>query len=170
MSERMRIVAAAVGCGLLVVLVGGWASPVEGADCLIARVPNDFVLPDGSKHGPSKLRICRSQMLNPAVELDQISVDGDPVGIFQAKTLESDGDEVLRPVFYFAAGADTWKLVGLAEPSPARDRSPRSVLFADARRVKPRIRSEWRISDAGAVPGRLQASDESLVVVVCEGR
>ena len=128
---------------LLVVSMAAWGVAEAADSCLLARVPQSFVLPDGSVHEPGTLRVCRDRALNPAIELDEITIGGNKVGVFQAKHTATEARDVFRPVFYFASNGEEWKLLGLATPAAENGGAVRSIVFMDAREGGPTIRTEW---------------------------
>lgn len=151
MNQSSRRIAYAMGILVVAVMLAVLAAPAAAAaeSCLVAHVPRDFVLPDGSSHPAGPLRVCLERNLNPSVELQKISVDGSPVGLFQSKAFTAENSDVLRPVFYFGRteGSDEWALLGLAEPAKIRGDSSKSIRFARSGTARQEKRTESRVAE-----------------------
>lgn len=143
MNNPKRRIVTLMAIAIALLMLGMWASPAGARSCLVAQVPQEFALPDGSIHPAGPLRICNDIRLNPVVELQEISVSGSVVGLFQGKTFETEEQEIVRPLLYFLqTDGEELVLVAMAQPSPHRGGRPTTLLFADG------------LGNAGEVAGR----------------
>jgi hypothetical protein len=74
------------------------------------------VLPDGSVHPAATIRICLERKMSPVAGLHEISVGGQPVGVYLSRLGESEGlTHDGRPLMVFTrAQDDRWILEAYA--------------------------------------------------------
>lgn len=110
--------AKASGAALLVLLLGsslGWAG--GAGRCATVELPRPVILPDGSLHDATTLRICHRSRLSPVAGVHEISVDGMQQGMAQSYVGSSEGPAERHPVVVFQpTTSGAYRLVGYAWP------------------------------------------------------
>lgn len=103
----------------LALAAGGNTGASTGRRCVIAWVPSNVVLPDGSVHSPGLLRLCNTHVLSPASTLHELTMDGAPVGLLAGRAYRTEGGGPLeRPVIFFCREkTGDLRLVGYVVPT-----------------------------------------------------
>jgi hypothetical protein len=103
--------------GVVVLLVSVPAEAQYRGKCATADTPWPVVLPDGSVHDGSRLKVCLRHSLNPVTGLHEINIDRHSFGRFMSRIGESEGRTEDTPVLVFHRNAlGQHRLVGYAWP------------------------------------------------------
>ena len=152
-SNRMLRIAAPLVAVLLGGLLGG--TPVQATGrgtCVRAELPWPVVLPDGTRHAAGLLRICYDRSYTPVAGLHRTFVDGDFVGMFISRRVQSEGPVPNQaPFMLFRRDVDErWRLQGYALPDGTGLVSYRLTDTSKSRRGGAR-EQRW-VSDSGPPP------------------
>ena len=128
----------------VILLSGGAAVAGESGRCFTAEVAAMIVLPDGSLHGPGKLKFCVTRMHSPVEALHHTSVDGRAIGLFRSRVGSSEGlGGEPTPFFVFARRIDgILELQGFAHPTRYGKLTTYRV---DLKRA--RVTTRWRLAE-----------------------
>jgi hypothetical protein len=103
--------------------------------CVAARVPEAYVLPDGSVHEPGKLSLCLAKNLSPVTGLHRVAVEGHTLGLARSHRSLAESRDVKEPLVLFRRRDGRLELIGYVvqvdrktwsysladpEPQPAR--------------------------------------------------
>ena len=133
--------AKATGAALIILLLGSsWAWAGGSGRCATVQLPRPVVLPDGSLHSATTLRICHRSRLSPVAGVHEISVDGMAQGMAQSYVGRSEGPAERHPVMVFQpTTSGAYRLVGYAWP----DRSNmQTYLLAGLNRSSAQLRAD----------------------------
>ena len=114
--------------------------------CVTARVPEAYVLPDGSEHEAGKLSLCLSETLSPVTGLHRMSVEGHTLGLARSRRSLAESRDVTDPLVLFRRRGGRLELVGyvvridrktwsyaLADPEP--EPAPGDLVAVLGRRI-----------------------------------
>lgn len=111
----------------LVVITLGIVSAVSGVQaqdrgaCVVAHVPEAYVLPDGSEHAAGALSLCLTQALTPVTGIHRVAVDGHALGMARSRRSLAEDRNIADPVVLFRRiGGGSLELVGYAVPIGGR--------------------------------------------------
>jgi hypothetical protein len=110
MTRRTEPIGISVlACGGLILAalaLPGMTPAQETGRCYKADVPAPMILPDGSEHGPGRLKLCLIGK-GPVDGLHKTYVDGIPIGEFRSRRGTSEGrGEAVEAFFVFLRGVD----------------------------------------------------------------
>ena len=103
--------------------------------CVTARIPEAYVLPDGSRHEPGRLSLCLTENLSPVTGLHRVAVEGHTLGLARSHRTLAESRDVTEPLVLFRRRDGHLELVGYVvridrktwsyvladpEPEPAR--------------------------------------------------
>ena len=80
--------------------------------CVTARVPEAYVLPDGSTHEPGRLSLCLAQNLSPVTGLHRVAVEGHTLGLARSHRSLAESRDVTEPLVLFRRRDGRLELVG----------------------------------------------------------
>jgi len=103
-----RVLVITLGLFNLVSVVGAQ----EKDACVLARVPEAYVLPDGSVHEAGRLTLCLTQTLSPVAGLHRVAVDGHTLGLARSRRALAESRDVTDPLVLFRRHAGRLQLVG----------------------------------------------------------
>lgn len=138
MRGNFIVIAAALG-------TAAWLAPGQPAsagstgECVAARVPAPFRLPDGVLHPAGVLTLCDAGAFSPVAGLHVLLVDGRSVGVFVSRKRAAEGAAGLAgQVVFDRSAAGDLDLVGYILPSAGRMtayrlRGPSETRLADRR-------------------------------------
>ncbi len=92
--------------------LGGAAWAVVPTRCVSLDVPAPFVLPDGTAHAASPMKLCLDQNLNPVTGLHRVYVDGMPAGFLTSRVSNPEAPASAEPLVLFQNDAGRLRLVG----------------------------------------------------------
>ena len=122
---------------IIIIVIGSSAltavSAQERGTCVTARVPEAYVLPDGSVHEAGRLSLCLDGNLSPVTGLHRLAVEGHTLGLARSRrALAAESRDITDPLVLFRRRDGRLELVGyvvqvdrktwsysLAEPEPA---------------------------------------------------
>jgi len=106
------------GAALLVLLLSSSLAWAGGSGrCATVQLPRPVILPDGSLHSATTLRICHRSRLSPVAGVHEISVDGMQQIMAQSYVGKSEGPAERHPVVVFQpTTSGAYRLVGYAWP------------------------------------------------------
>jgi hypothetical protein len=120
-----------IALGSLLLATPFAARAQQGGQCLIARIPAPFILPDGSTHEAGEIRICMNQEYAPVTALHRVYANGMPVGLFVSWKRPSEARDLSEPhVLFHRLPSGALRLVGYVWPETRR---AFSYLFRDDR-------------------------------------
>jgi len=85
----------------------------EKGTCVLARVPEAYVLPDRSLHDAGRLTLCLDRTLSPVAGIHRVAVDGHTLGLARSRRVEAaESRDVTEPLVLFRRHAGRLELVG----------------------------------------------------------
>lgn len=97
-TTRIAVLAAAL---LVALTAATWTSAQQRGRCAVAELPGVLVLPDGSVHRATMLKICFEEWHNPSTGRHVIYLDGRKWGYLLSRAGTSHGGGPDVPVFVF---------------------------------------------------------------------
>jgi hypothetical protein len=89
------------------------AGAQEKGTCVIARVPEAYVLPDRSVHDAGRLTLCLDRTLSPVAGLHRVAVEGHTLGLARSRRVEAaESRDITDPLVLFRRHAGRLELVG----------------------------------------------------------
>ena len=116
--RKNKTSAKATGAALVILLLGSSLAWAGGSGrCATVELPRPVVLPDGSLHSATTLRICHRLRLSPVAGIHAISVDGQQLSMAQSYVGASEGPAERHPVVVLQpTGSGSYRLIGYAWP------------------------------------------------------
>ena len=119
---------------LATILVAASGATLAG-NCLTAQVPFPVVLPDGSVHEAGQLELCVERRLNPVIDIHEIAVGGNNVGLYHGRAISSESSSMRPYLIFHRSAAGELILVGYARPPKRKGMQGTTVLMAEQKQL-----------------------------------
>ncbi|GAF73890.1 unnamed protein product [marine sediment metagenome] len=144
-----------------VLLLAGAAQAGDSGRCHSAVVSSEMVLPDGSVHGPGRLRVCAVRTHSPTSMRVDLSVDGYPIHMVISRTTRGKDRTAVKDPFFVFQFDDDKRLVLLGLAYAKGGRLQTHAMYDHQDRFE--VTSSWELLSRGYQAGAPQ--DESIVLV-----